>query len=30
MLILGIDTSTNVGTVAIYSDVKGTLSLIHI
>lgn len=25
MLILGIDTSTNVGTVAIYSDVKGTL-----
>lgn len=30
MLILGIDTSTNVGTVAIYSDVKGTLGEISV
>lgn len=30
MLILGIDTSTNVGTVAIYSDTKGTLGEITI
>lgn len=30
MLILGIDTSTNVGSVAIYSDVKGTLGEISI
>lgn len=30
MLILGIDTSTNVGTVAIYSDTKGTLGEISV
>lgn len=30
MLILGIDTSTNIGTVAIYSDVKGTLGEISV
>lgn len=30
MLILGIDTSTNVGTVAIYSDIKGTLGEISV
>ncbi len=30
MLILGIDTSTNVGSVAIYSDIKGTLGEISI